>query len=111
MILFRVQATANRYKVGTVPREHRNIFIGYKVPEYVDFETPDPVRLPLPSSTYLRIHAACCKVAHMSGAADYYNMLEDTDHYDPYDPVPAELLMTRLLDLSIDQALAVEPVQ
>jgi len=27
--------------------------------------------LPLPNPTYLRIHAACCKVAHLSGAGEY----------------------------------------
>ncbi|SJL09268.1 uncharacterized protein ARMOST_12645 [Armillaria ostoyae] len=27
--------------------------------------------LPLPSPAYLAIHAACCRVAHLSGAADY----------------------------------------
>ena len=32
--------------------------------------------LPLPNPTYLRIHAACCKIACLSGIADY---LEDSD--------------------------------
>lgn len=27
--------------------------------------------LALPNPQYLRIHAACCKVAHLSGAAEY----------------------------------------
>ena len=27
--------------------------------------------LPLPNPTYLRIHAACCRIVHLSGAWDY----------------------------------------
>jgi hypothetical protein len=27
--------------------------------------------LPLPNPTYLRIHAACCRVAYLSGIAEY----------------------------------------
>ncbi len=37
----------------------------------VTFTTPDPEALPLPSPAYLAIHAACCRVARLSGAADY----------------------------------------
>ncbi|KAK0438741.1 hypothetical protein EV421DRAFT_1969948 [Armillaria borealis] len=37
----------------------------------VTFTTPDPEVLPLPSPVYLAIHAACCRIARMSGAADY----------------------------------------
>jgi hypothetical protein len=44
-------------------------------PEYVTFETPDAVKLPVPSRTYLGIHAACAKVAHLSGAAEYIDRL------------------------------------
>ncbi|KAI6012252.1 hypothetical protein EDC04DRAFT_2905058 [Pisolithus marmoratus] len=51
-------------------------------PKYVTFSTPDPQRLPLPSPTYLAIHAACAKVAHLSGAAEYIEKIlrrmEDT---------------------------------
>jgi hypothetical protein len=36
--------------------------------------------LPLPNPTYLRIHAACCKVAHLSGAIEYIeNILNDLE--------------------------------
>jgi hypothetical protein len=41
----------------------------------VTFTTTDP-SLPLPKSDYLRLHAAVCRVAHMSGAAGYLD-LED----------------------------------
>ncbi len=37
----------------------------------ITFTTPDPEALPLPSPAYLAIHAACCRVARLSGAADY----------------------------------------
>lgn len=36
----------------------------------VDFTTPDPVTLPLPDARYLRTHAACARVADLSGAAE-----------------------------------------
>ncbi|KAK0495631.1 hypothetical protein EDD18DRAFT_1392449 [Armillaria luteobubalina] len=37
----------------------------------VTFTTPNTNALPLPSPAYLAIHAACCRVAHLSGAAEY----------------------------------------
>ncbi|KAG1843882.1 hypothetical protein F4604DRAFT_1596562 [Suillus subluteus] len=40
-------------------------------PPTVTFTTDDPLHLPLPSPHYLGIHAACCKVAWLSGAKDY----------------------------------------
>ncbi|TFK53832.1 hypothetical protein OE88DRAFT_1656202 [Heliocybe sulcata] len=44
--------------------------------ELVTFTTPDPEHLPLPSAELLALHAACAKVAHLSGAAEY---LDDLD--------------------------------
>jgi hypothetical protein len=36
--------------------------------------------LALPNSDYLRIHAACCRVAHLSGAAEQIDrVLEDLE--------------------------------
>ena len=35
------------------------------------FPRPAARHLALPSSRYLEIHPACCKVAHTSGAAEY----------------------------------------
>ena len=36
--------------------------------------------LPLPNPAYLRIHAACCRVAHLSGAGEYMDKdLEDLE--------------------------------
>ncbi len=37
----------------------------------ITLTTPDPEALPLPSPIYLGIHAASCRIAHMSGAAEY----------------------------------------
>ncbi|TFY67370.1 hypothetical protein EVG20_g3964 [Dentipellis fragilis] len=62
-------------------------------PPYVEFRTPDSTRFPLPSRAYLQIHAACCKVAYMAGAEEYFDSLE---------PVPAGALMARLADLATD---------
>ncbi|EPQ57615.1 hypothetical protein GLOTRDRAFT_120712 [Gloeophyllum trabeum ATCC 11539] len=44
--------------------------------ERVMFTTPDPERLPLPSPQLLALHAACAKVANLSGAADYLDKLD-----------------------------------
>jgi hypothetical protein len=35
--------------------------------------------LPLPSPHYLRLHAACCRLAHLSGAADHMDKTERND--------------------------------
>ncbi|KAF8868024.1 hypothetical protein BD779DRAFT_1808892 [Infundibulicybe gibba] len=64
------------YKVcTTVPIA---VFSLKKVPRFVTFESTSP-GLALPSSEYLGLHAACCRVAHMSGAAGYLDMLDDID--------------------------------
>ena len=45
----------------------------------IEFKTASP-GLPLPNPTYLRIHAACCRVAHLSGAGEYMDkILEDIE--------------------------------
>ena len=67
------------------------------------FTSSDP-KLQLPSSTYLGIHAACCRVAHMSGAAEYYDKYLDRD--DDYGCTPCDTdrfavtLAARLYDAS-----------
>jgi hypothetical protein len=43
----------------------------------VTFTSTDPT-LPLPNREYLKLHAAVCRVAHMSGAAGYLDQ-EDRD--------------------------------
>lgn len=48
--------------------------------DQVTFTTPDPVKLPLPSPRLLALHAACAKVAHLSGAGEYIDrILEETE--------------------------------
>ncbi|KAJ7711271.1 hypothetical protein B0H16DRAFT_1703542 [Mycena metata] len=43
---------------------------------------PSTDELPAPSSNYLAIHAACCRIAHMSGAADHFAKIErDLDEF------------------------------
>ncbi|KAF5378312.1 hypothetical protein D9615_008803 [Tricholomella constricta] len=70
--------TSNTYKL-TSPSP-RYIAQHYKTS--VTFTTPDPEKLPLPSPEYLSIHAACAKVAHLSGAGQHIDKvlreLEDT---------------------------------
>jgi len=71
---------------------------------FVNFESSDSERLPLPNPSYLRLHAVCCKVAHLSGAAAYLDdMEEERDNHPQGDPVPAHLL-THLLTLVEMQA-------
>ena len=43
----------------------------------ITFTSTDP-SLPLPNPEYLKLHAAVCRVAHMSGAAGYLDQ-EDRD--------------------------------
>jgi len=33
--------------------------------------------LPLPNPAYLKIHAACCRVAHLSGAGEYMEKISE----------------------------------
>ena len=55
---------------------------------YVTFTTPDQDKLPVLSPTYLAIHAACAKVAHLSGAAKcidkLYRDMDDSTTLDPH---------------------------
>ena len=79
-------------------------------PEQVEFKT-EIQGLPLPPPRYLEIHAAVCRIAHMSGAADYYRDLDDDDpfvaKFRSMDPVGSDFpvaLHARLLDLSEQRA-------
>ncbi|KAI0294127.1 hypothetical protein B0F90DRAFT_1340776 [Multifurca ochricompacta] len=53
---------------STLPAPHRRC-------STVTFTTTDPVTKPVPSSRYLRLHAACARAAHKSGAAAYIEAL------------------------------------
>ena len=54
----------NTYFIRTVTR-FRSV-----ITTEITFTSPDP-ELELPDPRYLKLHAAICKVAHMSGAAEY----------------------------------------
>jgi hypothetical protein len=41
----------------------------------VTFTTPDPVKLPVPSRAYFELHAACCRVANLSGAGEHIDTI------------------------------------
>ncbi|KAF8198544.1 hypothetical protein BJ912DRAFT_922485 [Pholiota molesta] len=62
------------YRVCTV-HPHVSPFIYLPPNPTVTFTSTDP-SLPLPRSDYLRLHAAVCRVAHMSGAAGYLDREE-----------------------------------
>lgn len=60
-------------------------------------------RLTLPSAEYLRLHAACCQVAHMSGAVDYLKKMDgDESKLNSLAPCgkSAGILAARLYDIS-----------
>ncbi|KIM38162.1 hypothetical protein M413DRAFT_420662 [Hebeloma cylindrosporum] len=91
------KGTPNRYKL-----EAKHPWFLDEYPEYVTFTTPDPVNLPVPSPIYLAIHAACAKVAHLSGAAkridDLYAEMEGCRTLDP-DGASAMLLEHAISEL------------
>ncbi|KAJ3564942.1 hypothetical protein NP233_g7959 [Leucocoprinus birnbaumii] len=41
----------------------------------IKFTSPDPELLPLPNPEYLKLHASCARVAHLSGAGKYIEEL------------------------------------
>ncbi|KAI6033301.1 hypothetical protein EDC04DRAFT_3115023 [Pisolithus marmoratus] len=69
-IWFTETGRPNEYKL-----EGNHDYVISQYPTYVTFSTPDPQRLPLPSPTYLAIHAAFAKVAHLSGAGEYIDKI------------------------------------
>ena len=73
-----------------------------KIPHEIECQSSRP-DLPLPSATYLGIHAACCKLAHMSGAADQIEKMENySDSFSPDAPSDefAACLAAKLYDIS-----------
>ena len=66
----------NSYRLNTT--KHRIIALMHLPPNpIITFTSTDP-SLPLPNPEYLKLHAAVCRVAHMSGAAGYLDQ-EDRD--------------------------------
>lgn len=48
----------------------------HKLPERITFTTPNHDTLPVPSPKLLALHAACAKVAHLSGAGEYIDKID-----------------------------------
>ncbi|KAI0717850.1 hypothetical protein C8T65DRAFT_737652 [Cerioporus squamosus] len=71
-----IEGKPHTYRIETrrpfVPDEH--------FPREVTF-TSTSENLPLPSPDYLRIHAACCRIAHLSGAAEYLGKIYRDEEY------------------------------
>lgn len=64
-----------RYRVCLAPKYDHQFL---RVPKEVQFIAH--YGLPLPSPRYLGIHAACCRIAWLSGAAEYLDtILRDMD--------------------------------
>jgi hypothetical protein len=66
------------------------------------------VKLPVPSQAYLELHAACCRVANLSGAGEYIDtILRDMEDIQvlSQDGTSAEALQYALWPLS--QAISV----
>jgi len=97
MVWFVATPEEHKYKLEAVKP-----YILRDYPEYVTFTTPDPVKLPVPSPVYLAIHAACAKVAHLSGAAEcldkFYQDMEDGTGLDP-NGTSAEMLEHAIFEL------------
>ncbi|KAJ7576913.1 hypothetical protein C8J56DRAFT_375615 [Mycena floridula] len=60
-----------------VPNQYRPCAVSPQflggIPALVTFISPNSKSLPLPSPKYLRLHAACAKVAHLSGVGECIN--------------------------------------
>ncbi|RDB27559.1 hypothetical protein Hypma_003853 [Hypsizygus marmoreus] len=93
-----VENKENTYKLNSTWDGHLNSLY----PGEVTFTTPDS-NLPLPSPTYLHIHATCCKVAHLSGAGEYLDEIHrkfDDSKVLSQDGSSAEMFSHALLPLS-----------
>ncbi|KAF8908574.1 hypothetical protein CPB84DRAFT_1843468 [Gymnopilus junonius] len=64
----------NVYRVIAIDPKHFNASL---LRSTVTCTTPDKEKLPLPSPSYVSIHAACAKVAQLSGAASYITKVLD----------------------------------
>ncbi|KZT06607.1 uncharacterized protein LAESUDRAFT_725698 [Laetiporus sulphureus 93-53] len=80
-----VKDKENCYRIQIRGPDPQLFMKGGDIPSQVQFVAHH--NLPLPSPKYLRIHAACCRVAHLSGAAEYLDrVLRDMEEL----PVLAE---------------------
>jgi hypothetical protein len=63
----------------------------------------DNMKVPVPSPAYFEVHAACCRVAHLSGAGEHIdNILRDMEDTQvlSQDGTSAEVLQYALWPLS-----------
>ncbi len=81
---------SNRLDIQLIPNQYKPATSWGRLltlPEIVTFTSPDPECFPVPSPELLGLHAVCCKVAHMSGAAEYLDKYDyDMDHLDVLNP-------------------------
>ncbi|PIL29682.1 hypothetical protein GSI_08120 [Ganoderma sinense ZZ0214-1] len=73
-----------RLWLDEIPGEPNCYYVRLAEPlTHVNLGLPDRVQFvahsdhPLPSAKYLRIHAACCRIAHLAGAAEYIDEILD----------------------------------
>ncbi|KAF8631481.1 hypothetical protein AX17_005084 [Amanita inopinata Kibby_2008] len=91
--------TPNTYKL----RAPKSGYILSNYKSTVTFSSPDLKKLPLPSPEYLKIHAVCARVAHLSGAGEYIDKISREIEYTKVlskDGASAEALEHALLPLS-----------
>jgi hypothetical protein len=69
-----VEGQANTYDI----RARRPLDLRRCKANPIVLTSTDP-NIPLPNPTYLKIHASCCRVAQMSGAADYIDQTSGSD--------------------------------
>ncbi|KAA1472197.1 hypothetical protein DENSPDRAFT_778029 [Dentipellis sp. KUC8613] len=74
-----ISGAPNRYRILS-RYDPREIDIVNPVVHFTSHTDPP---LPLPDPDYLHIHAACCKIALMSGASGLYDQLEQDMESDP----------------------------
>ncbi|KAF8483126.1 hypothetical protein JB92DRAFT_2763245 [Gautieria morchelliformis] len=46
-----------------------------RIPQFITLTSPDVTNLPVPSPRYLRLHASCCCIIHLSGAGEYIDKI------------------------------------
>lgn len=107
-VIFQDSDTPNRYEImSTEPF----VFTG-RISQSNPFLTLTSTdsRLTLPNPAYLRIHAACCKVAHLSGAVGHYDLLDDGSDDGGYSERGANphVLCARLYEVLTERSGAVE---
>lgn len=81
-VRLRLLSMSFRHRLNTRPRSQPHSYrIETRPPFVPDASFPHEVtftswcNLPLPSPKYLRIHAVCCRIAHLSGAAEYMDKI------------------------------------